>query len=220
MGGVLKVVKIVSDVSTNSYSVVDQEYTPTETDLTNNRNLGATINTYLANQSLVKLTLLEIETTTGTVYYTDGPFDIDHNGNTYLAQGNFLSVTDIEENTDLVITNCVLNISALDSANLSKFAISGNINKTITVSTAYLDPTDNSIVGTPIINFKGNIVGYSVSDARNTATISLEVASLFANFERVGGRRTNEANFRREHPNDRTMEFAHQTIEDILWGKV
>jgi len=183
------------------------------------RGLADDIKTYLANQSQTKLTLLEIETSTGTVYYTDGPFDITYSGNTYLAQGNFLSISEVEENSDLVITNCNLNMSALDTANVTKFATSANINKTITVSTAFIDPTDNSVVATPVITFKGLIAGYTVTDARNTATITLEVTSLFANFERVNGRRSNESNWQREYSTDRTMEFAHQTIEDILWGK-
>jgi len=183
------------------------------------RGLASALKTYLANQSQVKVGLIEIETSTGTVYYTDASFDIDYGGNTYTAQGNFLSVTEAEENAELVITNCILAISALDPANITKFATSANVNKTVIIRIAYLDPTNNSIVGTPIITFKGKITGYTVTDARNTATIGLEVASSFANFEKTNGRRTNEGSFQREHPSDKSMEFSHQTIQDILWGR-
>jgi hypothetical protein len=183
------------------------------------RGLESALKTYLANQSQVKAGLVEIETSTGTVYYTDASFDITYDSNTYQAQGNFISVTEVEENAELVITNCILAISALDTANITKFATSDNVNKSVTVRVAYINPTDNSIVGTPIITFKGKITGYTVTDARNTATIGLEIASTFANFEKTTGRRTNEGSFQREHPSDRSMEFAHQTVQDILWGK-
>lgn len=183
------------------------------------RSLGSTINSYLAGRSHIRISMIEIETSTGTVYYTDGPFSVSYAGNTYLAQGTFLSVTDTEENTDLVITNCSINISALDPANITKFATSANVNKSVTVMGTYLDPTDNSIVGTPIITFKGKITGYTVSNARNTGKINLAVASNFADFEKINGRRTNEGSWQKLYPGDRTMEFAHQTIEDINWGK-
>lgn len=183
------------------------------------RGLSSTINTYLANQSQIRVTLVEIQTTGSTVYYTDAPFDIDYAGNTYEAQGNFLGVSNVEENAELIITNCQLIISALDVGNITTYATSGIINKQVIVRSAYLDPTDQSIVDTPIITFKGKITGYAVTDAQNTATIALEVASTFANFEKTTGRYTNEGNFQREHPQDRSMEFSHESLADIKWGR-
>ena len=182
------------------------------------RGLSSTIKTYLENQSQIKVGLVEINTASSTVYYTDAPFDIDYNSNTYQAQGNWLSVGDIEENNDLVITKCFLSISGLLSANITTFANSSIINKSVVLYTAFLDPTNNSIVGTPVITFKGKITGYTVSNAATTATIELEVSSLFANFEKVTGRRTNTASFQREHPNDNGMAFSHTTTQDIQWG--
>ena len=183
------------------------------------RGLSTTIKTYLTNQSQIRITLIEIATTGSTIYYTDAPFDVDYDGNTYQAQGNFLGVSNVEENAELIITNCQLVISALETANITTYATSGMINKQVTVRSAYLDPTDNSIVDTPIITFKGKVTGYTVSDADATATISLEIASTFANFEKTTGRYTNEGSFQREHPTDRGMEFAHESLQDLKWGR-
>lgn len=182
------------------------------------RGLSSTIKTYLENQSQIKVGLVEINTASSTVYYTDAPFDIDYNSNTYQAQGNWLGVSDIEENTDLVITRCSLRIGGLVSANISTFAQSSIINKSVILYTAFLNPTNNTIVGTPIITFQGKVTGYSVLNAANTASIQLEVSSLFANFEKTTGRRTNTASFQREHPTDFGMAFSHETTEGIQWG--
>lgn len=183
------------------------------------RGLSATVNTYLANQSQIVIGLIEINTPSGVVRYTDAPFDFTTGGNTYSAQGSFLGVSDIEESTDVVITKCNIVLSALTPSNLTTFAVPGIINKSIEISVAFVNPIDNTLIADPIVTFAGKITGYKVTDAKNTATITLEVASQFADFEKVNGRRTNEENFRVEFPNDRGMEFAHETTEGIQWGK-
>ena len=183
------------------------------------RGLSATVQTYLANQSQIRVLLIDITTPSSTIYYTTAPFDVDYSGNTYTAQGNFLGVSNVEENAELIITSCQLVISAIDTANITTYATSSIINKSVIVRSAYLDPTDNSIVGTPIITFKGKITGYTISDADATATIALEVASTFANFDKTNGRYTNEGSFHREHAQDRGMEFAHESLQDLKWGR-
>lgn len=183
------------------------------------RGLSATIQTYLANQSQIRILLIDIATPSSTIYYTTAPFDVDYSGNTYQAQANFLGISNIEENAELVITSCQLVISAIEVANITTYAKSSIINKTVIIRSAYLDPTNNSIVGTPIVSFKGKITGYTVSDADVTATIALEVSSVFANFDKTNGRYTNEGSFQREHPQDRGMEFAHEGLADIKWGR-
>ena len=183
------------------------------------RGLSATIQTYLANRSQIRVVLIDITTPSSTIYYTTAPFDVDYSGNTYQAQGNFLGISNIEENAELIITSCNLLISALDVSNITTFATSSIINKPVTFRSAYLDPTNMSIVGTPIITFKGKITGYTVSDADVTASIALEVSSVFANFDKTNGRYTNEGSFHREHPTDRSMEFAHENLKDLKWGR-
>ena len=183
------------------------------------RGLSATIQSTLANRSQTRIMLIEIATTGSTQYYTDAPFDVVFDSNTYQAQGNFLGVSNVEENAELIITSCQLIISALETSNITTFCQSAQIGKGIIIRSAYLDPTDSSIIDTPIITFKGKCTGYSIADAQETATISLEVASTFANFEKNNGRYTNEGSFRREHPNDRGMEFAHEGLSDIRWGR-
>ena len=182
------------------------------------RGLSATLQSTLAAQSQIRVTLISIETGSGTNYFTNANFDVVYDSNTYQAQANFLSVTDTEENAELIITNCKIALSALDTANITTYATSSIINKEVIIYSAYLD-SSMAIIGTPTIMFKGKITGYSISDARNTATIALEVSSSFANFEKITGRRTNEGSFRIEHPSDRSMEKSHESIIDLKWGR-
>jgi len=184
------------------------------------RGLDSSVNTYLAGDALVSFLLVDIGVNgSSTIYYTDGPFDVDYNSNTYEAQGNFLGVSEAQETGELQITNVNLQISALDVSNVTTFARSEQINQPVEIRRAFINPTDNSIVGTPVTLFKGRVGGYSVTDADETATITYEVVSQFANFDKVVGRRTNIANFQREYPTDFGMEYSHETLNDLKWGQ-
>lgn len=180
------------------------------------RGLSTAFKTLLQGQSFQLAGLVELEGADGVTYrYTDAANDITYDGNTYEAQGNFLSFGETEENTEVIVTKLSMSISALDSANITKFAASAIINKPVTMRLAYVDS------GTvyAVIIFKGKVSGYSVQDAKATATINLEIASNFANFERINTRMTNIGSWQQQNPTDWTMEFAYQDISDISWGK-
>lgn len=189
------------------------------------RGLSANQNSYLAGDSLTALTLIDIGVYGGSdLHYTDGPFDIVYNTVTYEAQGAFLGISETSETADLQITSINLVISALDLTNVQTLAQSTQINQTVSVYRVFLDPTDNSLIGDSsgdqaILIFKGKIAGYRIEDANDTATITIEVTSQFANFDRITGRRTNLGNIQREFPQDFSMEYSHESLQDIKWGK-
>tara|TARA_S200002703_G_scaffold102811_1_gene89066 strand:+ start:1505 stop:2080 length:576 start_codon:yes stop_codon:yes gene_type:complete len=183
-------------------------------------------NTYLAGNSLLALTLVEIDIFGGsTVRYTDGPFDITYGGNTYEAQGNFMGISETSEVSELQITNISLTINGLDVSNVQTFCKSSQINQLVTIRRVFLDPNDYSLIGDSagdeaIVLFKGKIAGYKTVNATDTATITLDVNSLFTNFNRLTGRRTNQSSLQQEFPNDFGFQYSHESIRDIKWGKV
>ncbi len=189
------------------------------------RQLSVNQNTYLAGDSLVGITLIEIGVNGGTnKYYTDAPFDIVYNSTTYEAQGNFLGVSETSETANLQITSINLVISALDITIVRQLCNSNQINQDVIVRKAFLDPTDYSLIGdsagdTAIVIFKGKITSYRIENATQSATINIEVTSQFANFNRTTGRRTNQGSLQKEHSTDFGFQYAHEPINDIKWGK-
>lgn len=189
------------------------------------RGLSAAQNSYIAGDALIAVTLIDIGVYGATdIAYTDAPFDITYNGTTYEAQGNFMGISESSETADLQITSINLVISALDINNVRTLANSNQINQDVSVYRSFLDPTDNSLIGDSagdqaILIFKGKIGGYRIQDANDTATITLEVTSQFANFNKKTGRRTNLGSIQREFPTDFGMEYSHETLQDIKWGK-
>lgn len=184
------------------------------------RGLTDVTNTALARQALVSYVLLEI----AGFYYTDAPHDISYFGNTYVAQGNFLGISETQENAEIQVTNISITFTALDSTTVSRFSTSSVINKDVTVYRAIWDQAAEDLIydsagDGPLTVFKGKIAGYRVEDAQDTATLTVQVDSQFTNFERTNGRKTNLENFQREHPNDFAMQFSHETLTDLKWGK-
>lgn len=189
------------------------------------RSLSAKQNTYLSGNTLISVVLLDITMPDASVTrYTDAPFTITFNSNTYTAQGEFLSISETEENADLQIVSVTLQISALTLANVTSFAVSNIINQPVTVRRAFLNVSNNQLIGdsagdNAVTIFKGRISGYQVVNEEDTATISLEISSQFVNFDKKAGRRTNIGSMQIEHPDDFSMEYSSVTLKDIKWGK-
>lgn len=184
------------------------------------RGLGTATNTALARDAIVSFLLLNINGTR----YTDAPFDLTSSvegaSNTYEAQGEFLGIAEVDEQSELQITSIQIELSALVSSVVSTFADSSVINQDVKIFRAFYDQsTEALITDDPMLIFAGRISGYRVTDSDETASVTIQVDSQFADFEKVNSRRTNNTNFQREHPYDYSMEFSHETINDLSWGK-
>jgi len=184
------------------------------------RGLGSTTQTTLARDAIVSYLLLNI----AGYYYTDAPFDITNgiegSSNVYQAQGDFLGIAEIDENSELAISSIQIDLSALSPNVLAQYAVSSIVNKDVKIFRILFDQaTGGNISDNPILIFQGRVAGYRLQDADETATLSIQVDSQFTNFEKITCRRTNNGNFQREFPNDHSMEFSHETLADLKWGK-
>jgi len=190
------------------------------------RNLTTDQNVYLAGNSIISVLLIDIGMANGsTTRYTDAPYNITFNSNTYTAQGAFLNVSETEENADVQIVSATITLSALNVNDVTSFATSAQINQLVTIRRGFINFSTNQLIGdsageNAITIFRGRISGYSVRNDINTAEITIQISSQFINFDKRSGRRTNQGNFQVEHPTDQSMEFSAVTLKDIRWGKV
>ncbi len=190
------------------------------------RNLTTDQNVYLAGNSIISILLIDIGMANGsTTRYTDAPYNISFNSNTYTAQGVFLGVSETEENADVQIVSATITLSALDTSYVTSFATSAQINQLVTIRRGFINFSTNQLIGdsageNAITIFRGRISGYSVRNDINTAEITIQVSSQFINFDKRSGRRTNQGNFQVEHPQDHSMEFSAVSLKDIRWGRV
>ena len=62
-------------------------------------------------------------------------------------------------------------------------------------------------------------MGYSIQETDTTATVTMTVASQFADFERANGRKTNPASQQIHFSDDQGMNFSAQIVKDLKWGR-
>ena len=189
------------------------------------REFSSVQNSHLAGDELISYTLIDIGVNGASdLYYTDGPYDVTYNSQSYSAQGNFLGISETQETADLQITSINIVLSALDLTTVQTLAKSNQINQNVTVRRVFFNPETETLIGDSagdqaITLFKGKIAGYRIQDTDDTATLTIEVTSQFANFDRKNGRRTNLVSFQREFATDFGMEYSHDSLLDIKWGK-
>jgi len=190
------------------------------------RSIVSSAQTKLASRSLFVADLIELQLST-TLYYTTTNANIqfdsdtapDSGTNTYTAQGQFLSYGNINETSDLRISSLDLTFTAVDTTTLAQLTNNDYIDKRIVIYRAILENDYSFTPSEVFMIFDGRISGYNVRETNDTATVTVQAASQFADFERLNGRRTNPASQNVHFPNDRGMDFSPEIVQDLKWGR-
>jgi hypothetical protein len=190
------------------------------------RNISAGLQTKLASKTLFLADLIELHLDT-PLYFTTTNINLSYDSstapdagvNTYLAQGQFIGYGDINESADLRIGTLELTFTAIDSTMVAVVLNNDYINKRVIIYRAVLN-SNYSFTGNDVfLTFDGFVTGYTIKEEENTATLTLECSSQFADFERTNGRRSNPSSQNLHFPADRGMDFSPQIVKDIKWGR-
>ena len=190
------------------------------------RDLAGSLQTKLAARSVFAADLIELHLAT-PLYFTSTNIDIDFDSatapdsgtNTYLAQGQFLYFGNIVESSDLRVGQVDLTFTAVDTTTVALLLNNNYMNKRVVIYRAILD-SDYSFTSDDVFTvFDGRIMNYSIRETDSTATVTMTVASLFADFERKNGRRTNDASQQSVFSGDLGMNFSAEIVKDIKWGR-
>lgn len=178
----------------------------------------------LASRSFIMTELIEFEFDT-ELYLTTAAYDIvtstpTSNGNqTYLAQGDFLSLTGVSDTDEVRVNTVQVTVQAATNK-FRNVVLNGNfLHRTFRIYKALINPTTMMPAVDPILIYSGQITGASATDTVDSSTVEIATASEFYDFERVAGRKTNDGSQQRYFPGDRGMEYATIAIADIAWGK-
>lgn len=189
---------------------------------------------------LVELHLTDINHVSAPIYLCNGGFNIEFDSataptagiNTYLAQGDFIGFSTVEEDFDVKVGKFSIYLSALNSTYVSDFVYQdpntgGRIDlegRRVVIYKAFLDYANNcAIVDTPIMIFDGQIYNIAVNETANSAQITIECATLFADFERIAGRRTNNGSNWLYQGNTYDTSFQQSGFvgqTEYKWGKL
>ncbi len=143
---------------------------------------------------LVELYLLQQDDVTAdTVRLCTGGFNIDYSGNTYTAQGDFIGFSTVSEDFDVKVGKFSIYLSGVDNNLVTKFTRTHYEGRRVVIRKAFLDfqPMTLNIVDAPMIIFDGTIYNVSITESAVTCSITVECSTLWADFERTNGRKTN-----------------------------
>ena len=190
------------------------------------RNLSSSLQTKLGTQQLVVADLLELHLDT-PVYLTNASIDINYDSatapdsgiNTYTAQGQFIGFGNVSETADIRVGSIDISFTAVDLTTIALVTNNEYIDRRIVIYRAILDNNNNLNTQNVFQYFDGRITTFSIQETENTATLTIQCATQFADFEKQAGRTTNVASQQIFFPNDKGMEFSAGIVKDIKWGR-
>jgi hypothetical protein len=136
---------------------------------------------------------------TGGFHVCNGGYDIEYDSptsptagvNTYTSQGQFLGFNTFEENIDVKVGKFTIVASALDT-NATELLLNNYLQGSrVVVYKAFLSKTTGQILDSPLLVFDGQVYNFNAVESARTATVSIDCSSIFADFERTAGRKTN-----------------------------
>jgi len=155
----------------------------------------------------VDLLELHLKTNLGAnlpVYLSSGGFDLEFDSptaptsgaNIYSAQGDFIGFSALTEDFDVKVGKFTIFLSGISNGYVEYLKDNEIEGKRVVLYKAFLgfgtqgtDPL--GLVADPILMFDGLIYNFSVAETENSCQITIDCSSLFADFERSNGRKTN-----------------------------
>jgi hypothetical protein len=164
--------------------------------------------------------LIEIHLSGGALYLASGAIDIDFDSdtapdagtNTYSAQGQFLGYTPINEDFDVRVGKFTINLSGLPAGYIDKFVGQEPEGSTVVVHKVFLDLTTH----------EGEIFNVNIQETDSTCSITVDVSSVFADFERRAGRKTADWSnwlFQGEKYDTAFEKAGFVGNTEFLWGR-
>jgi hypothetical protein len=177
-------------------------------------------------QNVFSVDLIEFDLPDGSKYLCSGPYDIQTDtltstGQTFTANGEFIQFGGVTEDFDVKVGKLTVNISGI-SLLAESFSDPRVTAQRATLYRCYLDLNTGAVVGYPIMLFNGQINNVTITESERSVTLSVDVASLFADFERTNGRKTNNDSNWRMQRFEFDTGFEKSGIlknSDILWGR-
>lgn len=158
------------------------------------------------------------------LHFTTGGLDIQDGDTTYTAQGDFIGFSSVSEDFDVKVGKFTIYLSALGTNMVRRFIDSDIEGRRVRIRKAFLDfdPMTLDIIDEPIVIFDGQIMNVQIVESANSATINVDCVTLFADFERTSGRRTNNGSNHLFQGSNYDTAFEKSGFvgnSEFLWGR-
>jgi hypothetical protein len=185
------------------------------------RSLTTAVKTELATNDIRPIHLITIGFTS-PVNITDCSFSITSSVSgasvTYNASDFIMGISDFSEQTELSKSSLSLALSGADQTFISTVLNENVTNDSVDIYRGFLD-SSNNVIADPFLFYKGQIEGFSIGENDTASTVTLNIVSHWADFEKKNGRKTNNTSQQRFFSTDVGMDFSSETVLDIKWGR-
>jgi hypothetical protein len=162
-------------------------------------------------------------------YFTNGGMNIDAVSSltgstvTYTAQGDFLGFTSMSENLETSVGKFSIQLCGIDIDVVKDVVNYDAEGKKVVIKKAFLDSSTLQLIQQPITVYEGYIFNFAVTETSSTVNLNVSCASLFSDFERTAGRKTNNwSNWLLQGVQyDKCMDKAGYVGQsEFLWGRL
>ena len=173
----------------------------------------------VATADLVRpIFLVKLAFTSGNINLWSGIGNLTVVGVTYAGAGSLLSVSDIQESTEVRANGIQVSLSGISSTLISKARDEDYQGRDLTVLLGAMD-TSNSVISSPAVVFSGFMDTMTINDAGETAIITVTAENRLIEFEKTRVRRLTAEDQKIDFPNDKGLEFVAEMAEkEIFWG--
>ena len=179
------------------------------------RSLSTDLQTQVSSTATKTAFLVELNLSS-IIRLTDWYTNVTYDSNSYEAGGSFLTVDSTIETGQLQVNEINLGFSNITDQVRSLVQDGEFTDKIVDIYLAYFN-ADETIVGA-INFFTGQIRNISINETIDNSVLNMTVASHWANWNLTKGRHFSDESQQSFSTNDRGMEFATQTKEDVRWG--
>lgn len=150
-----------------------------------------------------------------TLALTDAGRSISHNGETFLPE--FWRGAPESKMTGSPKTNDLsLEFTGVDQTIIAILLSGEWINRPVTIEKAFFDDS-GGIVGTQTV-FSGFTTEYEINEDKESEVI-ITASSIWADFEKESGRKTNSKSHQRFAPNDQCFDLTPEIPDEVPWGR-
>ena len=183
------------------------------------RTLPPAVLTALAGNDIWPVKLLDIQIGDTTYYVSDHYKNIVFNGNTYLANGDLLSISDVVVGTRANNDSVDISLSAIDGALRLDVLDADATGGEVTFYRGLIDPDTGGLIGAPITSYRGFIFSVAITDdfpdtvsnsalSESTFSVTVDVRSKVFRLGDSPGVFTNNESQQQIRPGDLSMQYV------------
>ena len=183
------------------------------------RTLNAAITTAINGDNVWPIRLVTIVIGDTTYRISDHYINVISGGNTFLANGNLLSISNVVNQTNSNNDSIEVSLGVIESAFRADIIAADATGGTVTIQRGLIDANTGALIAEPITIYTGIIFSVSISEGGEIElggaqyqqvafTASIDVRAVTFRLDENPGRFTNDASNRRVDSGDAAMEFV------------